>query len=118
MKKFNLQAIRIRRKWYGTYPICLAMPRMIWNCGFVYTVFLYEECQMSMDSFGITDEMWAKGERHLTKFLETREMPNGSLQKVMMTNNFLPMRPKSTAPMLLINGKYNPVCTKIKLSLF
>lgn len=73
----------------------------------------FEEYQMSMDPSDITDEMWAKGERHLMKLLEAQPMPNCSLQKrVLMTDNFLPMLPKITAPMLLINGKYDPACTK------
>ena len=73
----------------------------------------FEEYQMSMDTADITDEMWSKGERHLMKLLETQPAPDGSLQKrVMMTDNFLPMLPKIAAPMLLINGKYDPACTK------
>lgn len=47
------------------------------------------------------------------KLLETQPMPECSLQKrVQMTDNFLPMLAKITAPMLLINGKYDPACTK------
>ena len=73
----------------------------------------FEEYQMSMDTSDITDEMWSKGEQHLMKLLETQPASNGSLQKrVLMTDNFLPMLPKITAPMLLINGMYDPVCTK------
>lgn len=30
----------------------------------------------------------------------------------MMTDNFLPIIPKIAIPMLLINGKYDPACTK------
>lgn len=73
----------------------------------------FDEYQMSMDTADITDEMWSKGGRHLMKLLETQPMPDGSFQKrVMMTDNFLPILPKITIPMLLINGKYDPVCTK------
>lgn len=36
---------------------------------------------MSMDTAGITGEMWSKGNRHLMKLLETQPMPDGSLQK-------------------------------------
>ncbi|MDE7221172.1 MAG: alpha/beta fold hydrolase [Oscillospiraceae bacterium] len=73
----------------------------------------FEEYQMSMDTSEITDEMWSKGERHLMKLLEAQPMPDGSLQKrVLMTDNLLPALPKITAPMLLINGKYDPACTK------
>ena len=47
------------------------------------------------------------------KLLETQPMPDGALQKkVMMTDNFLPMLQKISAPILLINGKYDPACTK------
>ena len=73
----------------------------------------FEEYWMSMDTTGITDEMWSKGERHMMKLLETQPAPDGSSRKrVMMTDNFLPMLPKITAPILLINGKYDPACTK------
>ena len=72
-----------------------------------------DEYEMSMDTTDITDEMWSKGERHLMKLLETQPMPDGSLQKrVLMTDNFLPVLQKITAPILLINGKYDPACTK------
>lgn len=67
-----------------------------------------EEYERSMDTSDIADEMWAKGERHLTKLLEPPPLP----KRVMMTDNFLPMLPKIAAPMLLINGTYDPVCTK------
>ena len=73
----------------------------------------FEADQMSMDTTDITDEMWAKGERHLMKLLEARPMPDGSLRKsVMMTDNLLPKLSEITAPILLINGKYDPACTK------
>ena len=72
-----------------------------------------DEYFMSMDTAGITDEMWSKGEQHLMKLLETQPEPDGSLPKrVMMTDNFLPMLTKITAPILLINGKYDPACTE------
>lgn len=67
-----------------------------------------EEYEASMDVSDIAEEMWAKGERHLTKLLEPPPLP----KRVMMTDNFLPMLPKIPHPMLLINGKYDPVCTK------
>lgn len=72
-----------------------------------------EEYEKSMDTSDITDDMWAKGERHLTKLLETPPAAEEALPKrVMMTDNFLPMIPKISAPMLLLNGKYDPACTK------
>lgn len=67
-----------------------------------------EEYERSMDASDIADELWAKGERHLMKLLEPPPLP----KRVMMTDNFLPMLPKIAAPMLLINGTYDPVCTK------
>lgn len=73
----------------------------------------FEAYQMSMDTSDITDEMWAKGERHLMKLLETQPASNGSSQKkVRMTDNLLPLLPEIAAPVLLINGRYDPACTK------
>ena len=73
----------------------------------------FDEYEMSMDTTDITDEMWSKGERHLMKLLETQPVPDSpSQKKVQMTDNFLPMLTKITAPVLLINGKYDPACTK------
>ncbi|MCI9443174.1 MAG: alpha/beta fold hydrolase [Oscillospiraceae bacterium] len=77
----------------------------------------FEEYQMSMDTSDITDEMWSKGERHLKKLLETQPMPEDSSQKrTLMTDNLLPLIPKITAPMLLINGRYDPACTKSQIA--
>ena len=68
---------------------------------------------MSMDTTDIADELWSKGERHLKKLLETQPAQAGSMQKrVLMTDNLLPVIPTISAPMLLINGKHDPVCTK------
>ena len=73
----------------------------------------FEEYWRSMDTSGITDEMWAKGEQHLKKLLEARPAPDGSPpSKVRMTDNLLPMLPKISAPMLLINGAYDPACSR------
>lgn len=70
-----------------------------------------EEYEMSMDTTNIANEMWSKGEQHLRKLLETPAA--GSAQKrVLMTDNLLPVIPKIAAPMLLINGKYDPACTR------
>lgn len=72
-----------------------------------------EEYEMSMDTTDIADEMWSKGEQHLKKLLEAQPEPAGSAQKkVMMTDNLLPVIPGIAAPMLLINGKYDPACTR------
>ena len=71
----------------------------------------FEDYEKSMDTSGIPDEMWAKGERHLAKLLEAP--PAGSSQKrVRMTENLLPLLPKLTAPILLMNGAYDPACSK------
>lgn len=71
----------------------------------------FEDYEKSMDTSGIPDEMWAKGERHLAKLLEAP--PAGSSQKrVRMTDNLLPLLPKLTAPILLMNGAYDPACSK------
>ena len=72
-----------------------------------------EEYEMSMDTTDIANEMWSKGEQHLKKLLEAQPEPAGSAQKkVMMTDNLLPVIPRIAAPMLLINGKYDPACTR------
>ena len=72
-----------------------------------------EEYEMSMDTTDIADELWSKGERHLMKLLEAQPAPADPLQKrVMMTDNLLSLIPKLTAPILLINGRYDPACTK------
>lgn len=72
-----------------------------------------EEYEMSMDTTDIANEMWSKGEQHLKKLLEAQPEPAGSAQrKVLMTDDLLPLIPKIAAPMLLINGKYDPACTK------
>ena len=72
-----------------------------------------DEYEMSMDTTDIANEMWSKGEQHLKKLLEAQPEPAGSAQKkVMMTDNLLPVIPGIAAPMLLINGKYDPACTR------
>lgn len=72
-----------------------------------------EEYEMSMDTTDIANEMWSKGEQHLKKLLEAQPEPAGSAQKkVMMTDNLLPVIPGIAAPMLMINGKYDPACTR------
>lgn len=72
-----------------------------------------EEYQESMDTSGIADELWSKGERHFMKLMETQPAQNGSMpKKVQMTDNFLPMLAQIAAPILLINGRYDPACTK------
>ena len=72
-----------------------------------------EEYEMSMDTTDIANEMWSKGEQHLKKLLEAQPEPAGSAQKkVMMTDNLLSVIPGIAAPMLLINGKYDPACTR------
>ena len=49
----------------------------------------------------------------MMKLLEAQPAPADPLQKrVMMTDNLLSLIPKLTAPILLINGRYDPACTK------
>lgn len=73
----------------------------------------FEEYQESMDTSEITNEMWAKAEQHLKKLMEKPSIPNGSSEKrVTMMDNFLPMVKEITQPILLLNGKFDPACTK------
>ncbi len=73
----------------------------------------FEEYQMSMDTNGITREMWAKGDRHLMKLLNVQpKSSDSSSKKISLTDNFLPMLQGMALPVLLINGKYDPACTK------
>lgn len=73
----------------------------------------FEEYQKSMDTSEITNEMWAKGDRHLEKLLEKPPVQKESYaQRVTMMDNFMPMIQKITLPVLLINGKFDPACTK------
>lgn len=73
----------------------------------------YEEYQKTMDTSEITNEMWAKGDRHLEKLLEKPLVQKEShMQRVTMLDNFLPMMKKISLPVLLINGKFDPACTK------
>lgn len=69
----------------------------------------FEEYQMSMDTSGITNEMWGKGNRHVEKLIGKKDL---SAKKITMVDNFLPMIREITLPVLLINGKYDPACTK------
>lgn len=73
----------------------------------------YEEYQKSMDTNGITEEMWAKGNRHVMKLLEMPPMQNDAFEKkATMPDNFLPMIQKETLSVLLINGRYDPACSE------
>ena len=73
----------------------------------------FEEYWQSMDASGIHDEMWAKGERHLKKLLETGPAQEDAPGKrVTMLDNFLPLAQEIALPILLLNGKYDPACTK------
>lgn len=67
----------------------------------------FEEYQRNMDTDGITEEMWAKEDRHLRKLLNFEPFHKSAI----MTDNFLPMIPQIAIPILLINGKYDPACT-------
>lgn len=72
----------------------------------------FEEYQRSMNTEGITGEMWAKGDRHLMKLLEDGSEVQGTQKRVAMTDNFLPVIQKIVKPLLLINGRYDPTCTE------
>ncbi len=72
----------------------------------------FEEYQRSMNTEGITGEMWSKSERHLMKLLDDGSGVQGTQKRVIMTDNFLPYIQKIAAPLLLINGRYDPACTK------
>ncbi len=73
----------------------------------------FEEYWQSMDASGIHDEMWAKGERHLKKLLETGPAQEDAPGKrVTMLDNFLLLAQEIALPILLLNGKYDPACTK------
>lgn len=73
----------------------------------------YEEYQKCMDTSEITDEMWAKGERHLVKLLEGPSMQKeAQMKRISMLDNFMPMLQKITLPILLLNGRFDPVSTE------
>lgn len=84
----------------------------------------FEEYLMNMDTSNITDEMWAKGERHLLKLLDdgtaastTQATPDTVFPKrILMTDDFLPMLKEIILPVLLINGKYDPACSKHQIT--
>ncbi len=70
----------------------------------------FEEYQMSMDTSGITVDMWKKSDIHLKKLSERQ-----SAQKVNMMDNFLPVVQGISLPVLLINGQYDPACTRFQI---
>lgn len=55
----------------------------------------------SFSIIGITDDMWAKAEKHLIKLIE-----DGA-----MTKNYSPVLKELNKPTLLLKGKYDPVCS-------
>ncbi|MEE1057435.1 MAG: alpha/beta fold hydrolase [Acutalibacteraceae bacterium] len=55
----------------------------------------------SFSTIGITDDMWAKAEKHLIKLIE-----DGAI-----TKNYLPILKKLNKPILLLKGKYDPACS-------
>lgn len=63
-----------------------------------------------MDTSGITVDMWKKSDIHLKKLSERQ-----SVQKVNMMDNFLPVVQGISLPVLLINGKYDPACTRFQI---
>lgn len=70
------------------------------------------EYQRSMNTEGITGEMWSKSERHMMKLLDDASGVQGTQKRVTMADNFLPIIRKMAVPLLLINGRYDPACTE------
>lgn len=75
----------------------------------------YEEYQKSMDTNGITEEMWSKGNQHVMKLLEMPMQNDSSEKRATMLDNFLPMIQKETLSILLINGRYDPACSRYQI---
>lgn len=75
----------------------------------------YEEYQKSMDTNGITKEMWSKGNGHVMKLLEMPMQNDSSEKRATMLDNFLPKIQKETRPILLINGRYDPACSRYQI---
>lgn len=61
----------------------------------------YEEYIASFSTVGITNDMWTKSERHLSKLLQ-----DGAI-----VDNYLPVLKGLNKPILLLKGKYDPVCS-------
>lgn len=62
----------------------------------------FDEYAKSLCAEGITEDIWARGEQHLMKLIDDGKM----------FENFLPMLKAVNKPILLLNGKYDPSCSK------
>lgn len=62
----------------------------------------FEEYAENVYTQELPEEMWTKSETHLTKLIDEGKM----------IENFLPMLKKIRSPLLLINGRYDPVCSE------
>lgn len=61
----------------------------------------YEEYMASFSTAGVTNDMWAKYEMHLSNLLK-----DGAIGE-----NYLPVLKDLNKPILLLKGKYDPVCS-------
>lgn len=61
----------------------------------------YEEYMASFSTAGITNDMWAKSEMHLSNLLK-----DGAI-----VDNYLPVLKGLNKPILLLKGKYDPACS-------
>lgn len=61
----------------------------------------YDDYRCSYSTEGITGEMWAKSEMHLAKLLKDKAM----------AVDYLPVLKDLNKPILLLKGKYDPVCS-------
>lgn len=61
----------------------------------------YEEYMASFSTAGITNDMWAKSEMHLSNLLKDNAI----------VDNYLPVLNGLNKPILLLKGKYDPACS-------
>lgn len=61
----------------------------------------YEEYMASFSTEGITNDMWAKSEMHLSN-----QLKDGAI-----VENYLPVLKSLNKPVLLLKGKYDPACS-------
>lgn len=61
----------------------------------------YEEYMASFSTAGITNDMWAKSEMHLSNLLKDNAI----------VDNYLPVLNGLNKPVLLLKGKYDPACS-------
>ncbi len=91
------------------YRNCDALVELIKLLGYIRDMKLrnylhgisYEEYMASFSTEGITNEMWAKSEMHLSNLLR-----DGA-----MGDNYLPVLKSLNKPVLLLKGTYDPACS-------